>query len=223
MPPFTALTHRLRTRLAETLPGAPIQLTMAPAYRQDASLAAVVGKACREAGVLALLFPEADVPTLVLTVRHGYLKQHAGQISFPGGQRENGESLRDTALREAHEEIGLAPERVDVLGALTPLYIPPSNFCVYPFVGAVPEPPTLRPTDAEVEEILRVPLPSLLNPKTRRRAPWRLHGREVMVPFFDLGGHHVWGATAMMLAELLALLSSDDLGSDGMPSQPVAS
>ena len=215
MPTFAAFTRRLRTRLAGTLPGPPAQLSMAPAYRQDAALADVRGKACREAGVLALLFPEADVPTLVLTVRHGYLKEHAGQISFPGGRREEGEALRDTALREAHEEIGLAPELVDVLGALTPLYIPPSNFCVYPFVGAVPEPPTLRPTDAEVEAILRVPLPRLLDPQTRRRAPWRLRGREVVVPFFDLGGHRVWGATAMMLAELLALVTGDD----GAPPQ----
>ena len=178
---------------------------MAPAYRQDPSLAAVEGKACREAGVLALLFPQADVPTLVLTVRHGYLRQHAGQISFPGGRREEGETLRETALREAQEEIGLAPGTVDVLGSLTPLYIPPSGFCVYPFVGVVSTPPFLRPTDVEVAQILHVPFPFLLDPKTRQQASRTLHGQEMTVPFFAVDGHQVWGATAMMLAELLAL------------------
>ena len=179
---------------------------MAPAYRQDRLLAAVEGKACREAGVLALLFPQADVPTLVLTVRHGYLKQHAGQISFPGGRREEGETLQETALREAQEEIGLVPETVDVLGTLTPLYIPPSNFCVYPFVGVVSKPPTLRPTDAEVAQILHVQLPFLLDQSARQHEPRTLRGEEMVVPFFAVDGHQVWGATAMMLAELLALV-----------------
>lgn len=209
--PFAAYVARLRERLAQPLPGPRAQLTMAPAHRQDVSLATVDGKACREAGVLALLFPEADVPTLVLTVRHGHLRAHAGQVAFPGGRREPGESLRETALREAQEEVGLAPERVDVLGMLTPLYVPPSGFCVYPFVGAMAEPPELRPTDAEVERVLRVPLRHLLDPATRRRAPWTLRGKEVDVPFFAVGGHQVWGATAMMLAELLALIEAGDV------------
>ena len=206
MSTFTLLAARLRKRLTHPLPGPSAQLTMGLAYRQDPSLATVEGKACREAGVLALLYAEADVPTLVLTVRHGYLKQHAGQISFPGGRREEGETLQETALREAHEEIGLAPDKVDVAGALTPLYIPPSNFCVYPFVGIVSEVPTLRPTDAEVAQILHVPLPFLLDPRTRQRERRTLHGQERVVPFFAVDGHQVWGATAMMLAELLALV-----------------
>jgi len=178
---------------------------MAPAYRADPSVMTVDGKDCREAGVLILLFPDGTTPQIVLTVRRDHLPDHAGQISFPGGQREPGESLRETALREAHEEVNLDPDRVEVLGALTPLYIPPSNYCVHPFVGAASEPPPLRPTDAEVGTILRVPLPHLLAPTTRTWETWTLHGNEVDVPFFDVDGHTVWGATAMMLAELLAL------------------
>lgn len=179
------------------------QARMAPAYRQDPDLARVDDKDCREAGVLALFFPEQNRPTLVLTVRRDHLPDHAGQISFPGGQREAGESLQQTALREAQEEINLAPEPVEVLGALTPLYIPPSNFCVHPFVGVMPHIPPLRPTDAEVGAILRVPLAHLLDPGTVVHEEWTLHGNPVTVPFFDVEGHKVWGATAMMLAELL--------------------
>lgn len=202
---FATFIDRLRERLTGPLPGASAQLTMAPATRTTPSATAVDGKNCREAGVLALFFPQDDVPTLVLTVRRDHLTDHAGQIAFPGGRREAGETLRQTALREAHEEVDLPPDRVDVLGALTPLYIPPSNFCVHPFVSAVLYAPDLRPTDAEVGAILRVPLLHLLAPSTVTYETWTLHGRRVEVPFFDVDGHKVWGATAMMLAELLAL------------------
>lgn len=200
------ITH-LRRRLEAPLPGMQAQVTMAPAYRQDPSLLSVKKKACREAGVLALFFPRNEVPTLLLTVRRSDLKEHPGQVSFPGGRREPNETLRATALREAEEEVGLPPQGVDILGSLTPLYIPPSNFCVYPFVGMVPQAPDLTPQDDEVERILCTPLSHLLNPNTRRREPWTLRGQEVMVPFLDIEGHKVWGATAMMLAELLALFA----------------
>ncbi len=195
----------LRRRLAEPLPGTAAQLSMAPIYRQDPSMVTIEGKPCREAGVLVLFFPLDDVPTLLLTLRQADLKEHAGQVSFPGGRREPDESLRETALREAHEEVGLDPERVEVLGTLTPLYIPPSNFCVHPFVAMTPVAPELRPQDDEVEAVLRIPLPLLLDPKTRRREPWILHGQTFEVPFLDVQGHKIWGATAMMLAELLTL------------------
>jgi 8-oxo-dGTP pyrophosphatase MutT (NUDIX family) len=203
---FAACIDRLHERLDAPLPGTDAQLTMAPVYRQDPSMAAIEDKACREAGVLALLFPLDDAPHLLLTVRRPDLTDHAGQISFPGGSREAGETLKEAALREAHEEVGLPPEAVEVLGAMTPLYIPPSNYCVHPFVGAAPEPPSLSPQDAEVAAILRVPLAHLLAPTTRRVEPWTLREQTIDVPFYAVETHSVWGATAMMLAELLALL-----------------
>ncbi len=195
----------LRTRLRAPLPGTAAQLTMAPVYRQDPAMATIDGKPCREASVLVLFFPRDGVPTLLLTVRRADLKDHAGQISFPGGSREPNETLRETALREAQEEVGLDPAGLEILGTLTPLYIPPSNFCVHPFVAMTPTAPTFRPQNDEVESILIPSLPHLLDPATRRREPWQLHGRTVEVPFLDVEGHKVWGATAMMLAELLSL------------------
>ena len=201
---------RLSTRLQRPLPGHEAHLRMSPRYevRQDAL--SVEDRACREAGVLALLLPYDDMPSVVLTVRRDDLNDHGGQISFPGGEREEGESLRDAALREAHEEVDLAPQSVRLLGGLTPLYIPPSNFCVHPFVGVVDSAPVLRPTDREVAEILRAPLHHLLDPATRIVETWTLHGQEVDVPYYDVAGRTVWGATAMMLAELLTLV--DDAG-----------
>ncbi len=206
---FDATVAYLRRRLSAPLPGSAAQLRMAPHYRRDPSLTRIDDKPCREAGVLALLYPQDGVPTLLLTVRRDTLPHHAGQVSFPGGQRHTDETLREAALRETHEEVGLPPHAVEVLGTLTPLYIPPSNFCVHPFVGSAPDLPSLHPQDAEVESLLGVPLPHLLDPATRRREPWNLRGQTVEVPFLDVDGHKVWGATAMMLSELLALLSGD--------------
>ncbi len=174
----------------------------APARRKELS---IEGRSCREAGVLALLMPHDSGPVVVLTVRRDELPDHGGQISFPGGQREGDETLVDTALREAHEEIGLSPDSVRLLGPLTPLYIPPSNFCVHPFLGAAPKRPPLTPTDREVSRVLRISLQRLLDPDTRVWEPWSLHGERVDVPYYDVDGHTVWGATAMMLAEVLAV------------------
>ena len=214
MPPsFTTLTDRLRQRLQGDLPGREAQFTMAPRFRQNETLASVADKACREAGVLALLFPLDHEPALLLTVRRPDLEHHPGQISFPGGRLEPGESSREAALREAHEEVALDPASVDLLGALTPLYIPPSNFCVYPYVGAVYEMPMLRPMDAEVADILYAPLDHLIHPDTRTTEVWSLHGGRVRVPFFSVDGHQVWGATAMMLAELLEVYRSVEAAS----------
>jgi 8-oxo-dGTP pyrophosphatase MutT (NUDIX family) len=173
---------------------------MAPHSPRRANLS-VEDRSCREAGVLVLLHPPVNAPRVVLTVRRDDLPDHGGQISFPGGQREGSETLPETALRESEEEIGLPPASVRLLGRLTPLYIPPSNFCVHPFLGAAPADTSLRPSDREVERVLRVPLRTLLDPTTRVVEPWTLHGRSVDVPYYDVGDHAVWGATAMMLAE----------------------
>lgn len=217
LPPFAQFTHRLETRLAQELPGAEAQVKMAPRYKSRMQATSVDGRDCREAGVLALLYPDVTdtsvdpQPHVVLTVRREDLPDHAGQVSFPGGQREDGETLRETALREAHEEVDLDPSPVEIIGALTPLFIPPSKFCVHPFVGFLRDVPTLRPTDREVGEILHVPLPQLLAPETHVVETWTLHGLSVDVPFYDVGGQKVWGATAMMLSELLAVVRDVEL------------
>lgn len=202
---FEPVLSQLRRRLSQPLPGTQAQLQMAPAYRLNPSVASIENKDCREAGVLILFFPVGDTPTFVLTVRRDDLPDHAGQVSLPGGQREDGEPLQKTALREAYEEVNITPDRVDMVGRLTPLYIPPSQFCVYPYVGAVSSPPSFQPTNDEVDSLLCIPLDRLLDPATLKRETWTLDGEPVDVPFFHLDGHKVWGATAMILAELRAL------------------
>ena len=204
--PLSSLTDRLAERLDRSLPGHEAHLTMAPRYPARRADPSVDERDCREAGVLVLLVRYDGDPAVVLTVRREHLPDHAGQISFPGGQREGDESLLDAALREAEEEVAPPPASVRVLGRLTPLYIPPSNFCVHPFVGRTEVAPELHPTDEEVEQVLRVPLAHLLDPATRTTEPRRLDGTDVEMPYYDVAGRTVWGATAMMLAEFLAVV-----------------
>jgi 8-oxo-dGTP pyrophosphatase MutT (NUDIX family) len=116
------------------------------------------------------------------------------------------ESAVETALREAAEELNIAPAEVRVLGELTPLYIPPSDYCVYPVVASAERRPDFRPSLREVAEVIEVPLDHLLDTRNIRREKWPLRGIDVTVPFYFFREHKIWGATAMVLAELLDLI-----------------
>ncbi len=206
---FGRFVERLAERLRQPLPGLKATLHMAPHIRRDLALLNVEGKACREGAVLVLIFPLDGVPATVLTVRRDDLSAHAGQVSFPGGRREPNETFLEAALREAHEEVGLPiTEDLRVLGRLTPIYVPPSNFCVYPFVAVLPRRPHFTPHEAEVKAILEVPLAHFLDPRVRHEEQRIIEGRPVWVPFYAVGEHKVWGGTAMMLTELALLIRS---------------
>lgn len=170
----------------------------------------------RVGAVLLLLYCRDDGLYLVLTKRRDDLPSHAGQVSFPGGRQEGRELLVQTALRETEEEIGVPATAVLPLGALTPLYIPPSGYMVHPFVGWYQIDPPLHfvPADREVAEIIEVPLRELLDPATAVAEAWDFHGHEVLVPHFALQGHKVWGATAIMLSEFVERLRATERSSD---------
>jgi len=164
------------------------------------------GKA-RVGGVLLLLYCLNEELHLVLTRRREDLNAHGGQISFPGGRQEPGELLCVTALRETYEEVGIPETAVSLIGQLSQIYIPPSDFEVHPFVGWYENGrPQFFHNRDEVAEILEVPLSHLLNPNTRREEPWDFRGQQITVPFFDVDGHKVWGATAIMLSEFIERL-----------------
>lgn len=161
----------------------------------------------REAAALLLLYPRDGELWLPLTVRSARLTTHKGEVSLPGGGADpDDESLAATALREAWEELGIEPAAVEVLGALTAFYIAPSNNRLTPVVGLSAEEPSIRPDPLEVEAAFSVPLRQLLDPATVREEIWEWRGITVRRPFFDLEGYKVWGATALLLSELVARL-----------------
>jgi 8-oxo-dGTP pyrophosphatase MutT (NUDIX family) len=199
---FVETVERLRAALAEPLPGAKAQRAMASLPRPGWK-PGQVPEGARPAGVLILLYPVEREAWLPLTVRTQDVESHRGQVSLPGGALEAGESSEAGALREAEEEVGIPAGEVEVLGRLTPLYVPPSGFAVQPVVGALPRRPSFRPEPAEVERVLETPLGALARSAVERRE--REDGRG-MIPFFPVEGQRVWGATAMILAELVSLL-----------------
>ena len=161
----------------------------------------------RVGGVLLLLYCVNEEMHFVLTRRRDDLNSHAGQISFPGGKQEHGEVLQRTALRETREEIGIPETAVSIIGQLSPIYIPPSDFEVHPFVGWYKNGrPQFAPEKSEVAEIIEVPVAHLLDPATRVEEPWDFRGQQITIPFFDVDGHKVWGATAIMLSEFVERL-----------------
>jgi 8-oxo-dGTP pyrophosphatase MutT (NUDIX family) len=161
----------------------------------------------RESAALLLLYPQTGELWLPLTVRSARLPQHAGQVSLPGGATDPEDaSPIDTALRETHEEVGVAPESIEVWGLLAPIYIPPSNFRLTPVVGFAASAPQLVPNPDEIDRVFCVPLRRLLDRSIIVEEEWDLHGLRARVPFFALEGHKVWGATALLLSELVARL-----------------
>jgi 8-oxo-dGTP pyrophosphatase MutT (NUDIX family) len=184
--------------------GRSAQLKMAPIFRQNMRPPDGAGQP-RVGSVLILLYRLSDEIHLVLTRRRDDMRSHAGQISFPGGKQEPKETLITTALRETEEEIGITPDQLIIVGDLTPIYIMPSDFEVHPFVAwhHDRQRPIFHPATHEVAEIIEAPLAHLLDPATRREEMRELRGHNLLIPFFAIGPHKVWGATAMIMSELL--------------------
>ena len=166
----------------------------------------------RASAVLAALHGERGTGDggeahIVLTRRAGHLRQHAGEVSFPGGRQEPGEDLWRTALREAHEEVALDPVTVRRLAELDHLRTVTSESFIVPFVAELPCWPDLRPHPGEVDAVLHVPLSELLHPEAYREERWSLGGQERSLYFFEIVGDTIWGATAAMLRNLLTLVT----------------
>ncbi len=158
----------------------------------------------RRAGVLAPLFVRNGGLWVLFTRRTETVEHHRGQISFPGGAQEPGDTtLWDTALRESEEEIGLKPKDALRLGSLSPI-VTVTNFYVEPYVAAIPQPYVFRPQEAEIAEVLEVPVAALMDPSVLEKKPFP--GREEPVLFYHHGAHVIWGATARILSELLEAL-----------------
>jgi 8-oxo-dGTP pyrophosphatase MutT (NUDIX family) len=196
--------------LAE-LPGKTAQQRMSSVQGR---LEMPVPQDARPAAVLILNFPHAGAlhTVLIERVRHERDK-HSGQISFPGGRMDPEDAhLEACALRETEEEVGVLRQHIRLAGQLTPLYIPVSNFIVTPFVGIIDSKPEFIPHTAEVERVIPVRVHDFLDPEVVKRSDITLQGglRLKAVPYFDVAGHVVWGATAMILNEFLQVFQDLD-------------
>jgi 8-oxo-dGTP pyrophosphatase MutT (NUDIX family) len=189
--------------LAHEIMSPPFRKSLAKQMREKANNA-------KKAAVMALFYPySAFETTLALILRNSYPGVHSDQVGFPGGKIELSDpSFRSAALRETEEEIGISAHKINVVKSMSPLYIPPSNFLVYPFMGIVHESPVFVREESEVQEVIEVKISDFLNPSSviRTKVPTS-YKMEVEVPAFLLNGHVVWGATAMMLSEIKEVLN----------------
>lgn len=182
--------------------GVTAQLRMAPAGR--AQMHPDPAHPPRIAAVLVLIAPMVEAGLhVVLTLRSSRLRGHSGQVSFPGGRKDPEDAtLRETALRETCEELAICNEKIDILGTLDDFWIPPSNYMVTPFVGVLPYFPRMTPNPIEVERAFTLSLATLVDDGIKRSKPMTFGKYTVDVPYYQVEGYTVWGATAMMLSDL---------------------
>ena len=203
---MNSFIEALRQRLQDELPGEESHSRMLPKNRREGKHTSFPKKA----GVLILLFPEEkDIKTVVIK-RAIDNSPHSGQIALPGGRHENQDiDITHTALRESWEEIGILPEEVNVLGALTHIYIPVSNYEVVPVLGFIKEKPAFILNKNEVEEIIEISISELTGKEVYQNTCLKKEDhKEVWVPCLQIKkSPPIWGATAMILSELIDLIN----------------
>jgi 8-oxo-dGTP pyrophosphatase MutT (NUDIX family) len=198
------LAEAIKAQVENSLPGIEAHKTMLPKGRlmPNDYLNNIVNY--KQSAVFALLFKEENKINILLTQRHHYEGKHSGQISFPGGKKEEQDAhLLATAFRETYEEIGVQQKSIELIAPLSPLYIPVSNFFVQPYLGYMSSLPNFILNEREVKSIVKFPLQSLNNPsliKTKKIEA--SSGLFLTVPAYQLDEHIIWGATAMMLKEI---------------------
>jgi len=205
---YTTAVLELKRALLSPLPGAEALALMAPRTPAGEPLRGREAyPGAHPAAGLVVIYPDAHQnATFVLTERSPHLPAHPGQISLPGGMQAPGETLEQTACREAEEEVGIDADAVLLLGALSPVYIPPSNILLHAFVGHLKAAPSLRALPREVTRMFEIPLSALLARESIHEERRQLSIGEAIIPYFHISGVKIWGATAILLAELRALL-----------------
>lgn len=206
MSDFNSIVERLKINLQKDLPGFKVQQRMAPSFRVGPSMPHNQNPSTRESAVLIAIYPDNGQANTILIKRAVYNGAHSGQVSFPGGKREGfDKSLIETALREAEEEIGIDPTTVEVIGTLTPLFVPVSNLTVLPVVGIMPKPSELHPNLQEVEYTITANLSDFKSPENLSVKTICIGNLPISAPFYAVKNEVVWGVTAMIISELTAL------------------
>ena len=208
------IAEKFEMRLKGELPGKEAHNKLAPSDRIHGRYPSEPNDKTSYGAVLILLYPKHNRIHTVLIQRPDYLGAHSNQISFPGGKSETGDkSILETATRESEEEIGVAGIKIRLCGMLSPLYIPVSNILVTPVVGFSFTEPIFAPDLNEVSFLIEMGIDELLDPSTIRQKNMEIFGQDILIPFYDLRGFHIWGATAMIISEFLELYQEVHTGS----------
>ena len=208
---FSTFINQLTQNLTYPLPGESAHRIMQASSRLRMTFKP--NARTRKSAVLVLFYPYQNEIYFPLILRPAYDGVHSGQVAFPGGRYEPGdEHLIRTALREAQEEIGLRLNDVRILGVLTELFIPASNFYVLPVIASMPYRPDFYPDPREVEDIFEIRLNEISDISIMGTSEIQVRGEQVSAPHYMVQGYKIWGATAMMISELLAVLNATDPG-----------
>jgi len=206
---FKNFIHTLKQNLSKELPGQDAQYTMVSLERFRISVPEMDKLDARLAAVLILFYEQNNAPHLVFMQRNTYPGVHSNQISFPGGKHEQDDKdMITTALRESYEELRIVSHNVEVLGSLTKIYIPPSNFIVEPILGICKHRPDFIPDKNEVAEIIEIPFSHFMSEQSVQTVEVESTGHRHKVPAYVINGKVIWGATAMILAELVCIMQS---------------
>jgi 8-oxo-dGTP pyrophosphatase MutT (NUDIX family) len=209
---FNDFVNRLGLRLTLEMPGNTAHLKMASRVRLEALRNSYDQSKAKLSSVLILLYQKDEQIKIALMKRQDYNGVHSGQVSFPGGRREDVDSsFEETALRESNEELGILSEDVNIIGKLSDIFIPPSNFLVKPFIGYLNYTPKFILEESEVAAVIEANLVDLFNEELKGERQLNVRGTPIMAPFYNLNGYVVWGATAMILSELSDIIESMNL------------
>jgi 8-oxo-dGTP pyrophosphatase MutT (NUDIX family) len=198
---FSAFIELLKNKMQKPLPGSDAQEKMAPKVRFNEKPEGIIPQ---NAGVLILLYPKNEEAGIVFMKRPENTGVHSGQISLPGGKQEKTDhDIVHTALRETSEEIGASKDDIEIIGSLSTLYIKPSNFMVHPFVGYLTYKPFFVIDPNEVDYLIETPVELFLDPAIKKKKTIQKQAFSISAPIFDVEGEHIWGATAMIISELI--------------------
>ena len=201
----------LQQKFIHPLPGKAVQNRMSPQPQYIEGKEGVHHCKPINSAVMMLLIPCQDDLVIPFIRRTNVGKYHGGQIALPGGKSEpeDGNNL-NTALRECEEEIGVSPKNITIIGQLSDVYIPLSNFNITPFVGTIPEMPNFALSKDEVEEMIIIPLNDLLDDRNKTSQALYRQEQKIIAPGYKIGKNFIWGATAMMIAELEAMVKNEE-------------
>ena len=208
---LSQILHKIKQIHHDKLPGIDAQLKMSPPMRLKYDEIDLEKLSAKESAVVVLLYEKLGETHIVFTQRHISKGAHSGQISFPGGKRdEEDKDLKMTALRELGEEVGVELDEEKVLLALSWLYVPPSNFVIYPFVAYLDKAPVFVKEEAEVKEILEFKVVDLLDEINHKKYNYFNENLQISfeTPSFQIDNYVIWGATAMILSEFLNIIES---------------